>query len=66
MDITAVSKNELWAVGEGPALTHLNVNTGSWRRTHLPSPSAPRNAISAASPTDIWAVGDHLILRYHC
>jgi hypothetical protein len=65
MDLAAVSTNELWAVGDGPALTHLNIATGSWRRAHLPVPVASLTAISAISPADIWTVGGHLILRYH-
>jgi hypothetical protein len=64
--IAAVSRDEVWAVGSTPALSHLNAKTRSWRRPHLPISVGYLNAISAISPTDIWAVGNRLILRYHC
>jgi hypothetical protein len=64
-DIAAVSKDDVWAVGHFPAISHLNAKSKAWDPEYLPlNPSL--NAISAISPTEIWAVGDHLIVRYSC
>ena len=68
LDIAAVSRDEVWAVGFTPAISHLDAKSKSWQAE--PHPASPKdaalNAISAIAPTDIWAVGDHLIVRYSC
>ncbi len=68
-DIAAVSKDDVWAVGDTPAISHLNAKTGSWQAegSYVAAlKNASLKAISAVAPTEIWAIGDHLIVRYSC
>lgn len=68
-DIAAVSKDEVWAVGNTPTISHLNATSRSWQAEppHLGIlKDAELEAISAISPTEIWAVGSNLIVRYSC
>src|SRR5262249_2948630 len=66
--VTAVSPTEIWAVGSyGPGSTPLQTLIERWNGSQWSiMPSANQgsgqnnlNAVVAASPTDIWAVGDH-------
>jgi hypothetical protein len=63
--VTAVSSNDVWAVGTYdsaglmPLAEHWNGSTWSW--VSMPNPSPTDNelyAVSAFSTTDIWAVGE--------
>lgn len=68
-DVAGVSKDDVWAVGSSPPISHLNAKSRAWRAAQLPLASlknATLDGISATSPTDIWAVGDKLILHYSC
>jgi len=68
MGVAAVTRRNAWAVGalavktknSRPLIEHWNGS--SWRRVPSPDPRGPEDellAISARSPRDIWAVGDH-------
>ena len=72
-DIAAASRTQVWAVGsrggdlESPLVVRWDGT--SWRPQPTPFDTLKHrylNAISAVSPTDLWAVGDHLIVRYSC
>jgi hypothetical protein len=59
-DIAAISATDAWLVGN--AVAHWNGST--WRVEHTPFERSTLRGVSAASPDDIWAVGNHLIARY--
>ena len=66
--VSAVSANDIWAVGSGGTTTHettlvLHWNGHTW--TQVPSPTPPGQVValfgvSAVSATDVWAVGRDL------
>jgi hypothetical protein len=68
--MTAVSANDIWAVGNQPGTAGANpvglamhYDGTSWTQSALPAPSVPAgglwelSGISAASGSDVWAVG---------
>ncbi|NJN54359.1 MAG: hypothetical protein HC804_06135 [Anaerolineae bacterium] len=67
-DITAVSANDIWAVGEHRSANGSNVQTliqhwngNNWSIVASPNPDPSRNLLSgvtAVSANDIWAVGE--------
>jgi len=74
-DIAAVSNADVWAVGEDnndydnayPLIGHWNGT--SWKIQPTPFSRMERMGLAATSatpPTDIWAVGEHLVVRYSC
>jgi hypothetical protein len=76
-DFAALSSHDIWAVGvrfpgsfEPASLRPLVVHWDgrSWRvqNTSFERLRATLNGISALSPSDIWAVGNHLLARYAC
>jgi len=74
-DVAAVSHTSAWSVGvrkdpkllcvHHPAITHWNGKTWTVQHTQLDSlKRASLEGLSILSPTDVWAVGEHLIARY--
>lgn len=71
--ITALSKNDAWAVGSGPAGAIEHWNGVKWTPSPLALPagwSPDLASVSAAGPDDVWAVGQayrvtatHRVLR---
>ncbi len=73
--LAAVSSRSVWIVGErwsddgnvplGPMVIHWNGMTAVRQRTTFDSQrGATLAAVSALSPVEIWAAGDHLLARY--
>ena len=69
-DIAAVSATSIWAVGarawepDYPLVTHWNGKAMRVQPAFANMRGTSLEAIVARSPTDVWAVGDHLIARY--
>jgi hypothetical protein len=57
--VSADASNDVWAVGQagtgGPPILHFNGTT--WSRAAIPSIPMEANAVTALSPTNVWAVG---------
>ena len=64
-DIAAVSARSAW----GAAIPILHWDGRSWQARHTALDGvkdATLDSLSALSPTDIWAAGNHLLARYSC
>lgn len=71
--VAAVSSREAWAVGgrfdpDRPLVVHWNGTSWQTAKTALDDLRGTNlsGGLSANSPRDIWAVGDHLVARYSC
>jgi hypothetical protein len=74
--VAPLTRTNAWAVGGvdssstaygfSPIVAHWNGR--SWRHVHTPfeRKDAILNDIVALSPSDLWAVGSRLIVRYSC
>jgi hypothetical protein len=74
-DVAVISPSDAWIVGryeyapgnpsDGPLIAHWNGK--GWHVQHTPFDRYAHvslNGVSAVSPEDIWAVGNHLMVRY--
>jgi hypothetical protein len=63
-DVTALSTNDLWAIGYDPnGVQELaNWNGVGWTLTNVPATGSPLqpvvNAVAARVPGEVWAVGE--------
>ncbi len=60
-DADVLSSTDAWAVGYGNGTMAIHWDGSSWRNVPTPDPPSPSsrfNGVTAASSSDVWAVGD--------